>query len=428
MNIIQINRLKGMGSRLSGNIADEKSAEALRHAIDKLDIIVPHYEDNLLYFWIKEKRPTFKEYLRMTHQLTDYNEADEDVKNDISEEYKSEFPYDEVWLECATKHFQYRDGTSFYCFFLDGYVMLETGKTNNNSAYNALDLVKWLDIRIDRTIQMVENGTYETEILNKIPYRCLVGKMKRKDLWQILPDEKQNLLNLYHLDTVESFRGIFANGCNNIKQYRQISARAFYEACATVYKALSVRRERRSYQFIESPEEQQRYGASIDVLTPKEQYYAIADGRDDGLSKVPLDDCEAFEEWRQRKGPYYDFNGSHPFEIIPSMSISNSMHLYVRKMENGMFRFVLSGEASFRAPDTIRAAVALNDAGYPVEVVGYDTMLERIDGEDEVSIETSEYGFLSDSIVSLEETDKADKIICAAKWNRDEYRLKLKSE
>lgn len=79
--------------------------------------------------------------------------------------------------------------------------------------------------------------------------------------------------------------------------------------------------------FMDSEKEHRRYGG----VTPKELYYMFADGRDDSMSKVPLDDAGAFAEWLEQKGLYYEFNGHHPWELLPSYSTEDSGHLYIGK-------------------------------------------------------------------------------------------------
>ena len=57
-------------------------------------------------------------------------------------------------------------------------------------------------------------------------------------------------------------------------------------------------------------------------------YYSHADGRDEGLMDIPMDDPVIFEKWFNKKDGYREFGG-HPWEVIPSMSISNSLHFSV---------------------------------------------------------------------------------------------------
>ena len=158
-----------------------------------------------------------------------------------------------------------------------------------------------------------------------------------------------------------------------------MTARTFYEACAVIYNSLGMHGDTKTYKYQETDTERAHYGGI--EQTPKELYYALADGRDNGLKNIPMDDPAAFKEWRDRKGPYYEFNGSHPWEIIPSFSISNSMHLTPCENTSGECYFDLSGESPARMPDTIFASNALYEAGIPFEINGLDKIFARIEGE-----------------------------------------------
>ena len=152
-------------------------------------------------------------------------------------------------------------------------------------------------------------------------------------------------------------------------------------------------------------------------------YYANADGRDNGLIDVPMDDPDAFEEWAQGKGEYYTFNGSHPWEIIPSFDISLSMHLAPRKREAGYF-FVLSGDSIPRTPETIIAANALYEAGYPVEVVGLDGIQKRLEGEDYLTVAPQNVMDLLGQTIHLPEGRIGTSVTRKVTWEFDEYALK----
>ena len=119
--------------------------------------------------------------------------------------------------------------------------------------------------------------------------------------------------------------------------------------------------------------------------TPKELYYMFADGRDDGLSCVPLDDAAAFAEWRNQKEPYYEFNGHHPWEILPSGSVEYSMHLQVMKSSNG-FYYGLSGSTFHRSKDTIHSYLAMRKAGLPVKIYDGLKMAARFEETDMIGI------------------------------------------
>lgn len=111
----------------------------------------------------------------------------------------------------------------------------------------------------------------------------------------------------------------------------------------------------------------------------------FADGRDDGLFGVPMDDAAAFAEWRDQKGPYYEFNGHHPWEILPSGSVEYSMHLQVMKSSNG-FYYGLSGSTYHRSKDTIHSYLAMRKVGLPIKIYDGLKMAARFEETDMIGI------------------------------------------
>lgn len=228
------------------------------------------------------------------------------------------------------------------------------------------------------------------------------------------------------LDYVEH-QGDAGHGDNRGENaFTNMTARVYYEACAIGYKAAGYE-DRRSWRFEESEEEHKRYGGK----TPKEMYYSYADGRDDGLSKVPIDDAEEFEKWFHKKGDYYEFNGSHPYEIRPSGSIRYSIHLIPRKKEGSEDRWylALSGDAYVTSIETIKMFIEMREAGLPVVLGNAEGIAARLRETDTIGIlpETvpsfaARYGHhlydedVVDFINLPYEQDKAEMIISHAEW------------
>ena len=94
----------------------------------------------------------------------------------------------------------------------------------------------------------------------------------------------------------------------------------------------------------------------------KELYKSYADGRDCGMIDLPLDDKEAFKNWRNSKAHC----GGHPFEIIRGGFITYGVYLYppregrytiiandfIEEYINAVKEF-LRRKIPFRAPDLI---------------------------------------------------------------------------
>lgn len=114
-------------------------------------------------------------------------------------------------------------------------------------------------------------------------------------------------------------------------------------------------------------------------LSPRDQYLKHADGRDEGLSDLPLDDAPAFEAWLNS-----DRGGGHPWEVCRG---GNSTHidLLPRKDEAGYY-LILAGHSWGRTVETIKFFIALRKAGSPVILREAKTLSDRMSGEEKVGI------------------------------------------
>ena len=412
------------GGPLSAYAAGEKTKPMLIRLTQILDRLEPQGDDHLHTIWVKVKRPTFRQFYEYHYGYEiPYKEAADEVIREAKEYYADAYPHPKVWYRLSTKHFSLDESEEFYAFFLDNNYAFSVNDRNAKQEYDDPELLQWAIEEAELFVAEVQKNTYESHILRKIPFCYREGKIKRKDLWEACPEAKKEFFKNYKRKEINKFLSVFRSGETRNTPLRDMTARQFYEACAVVYKALDFHRKNAVYLFEENDAERKHYGEC--EQTPKEMYYAIADGRDDGLKDVPLDDPAAFYQWLCKEGPYYEFNGAHPWEIIPSMSISHSMHLYPRKNERQEWNFLLSGESDFRAPETVIAANALYDAGYPVEVYGFDRIINRIEGNDELSVVPKrESTFFSESI-HLPEGKVGAAVAEKTVWEFDRYRMKI---
>ena len=183
---------------------------------------------------------------------------------------------------------------------------------------------------------------------------------------------------------------------------KEHTARDYFEACAIGLKACTEPESRKRIRWEDTKEEKERYGG----ITPREIYSMYADGREDGLVHVPLDDPAAFLEWMDEKGPYYDFNGHHPWEVLPSgFSTTNSIHFeavqdvrfemegkkIVKRIPSNRIAFVLSGKAYHRIPQTLHFYLALRHAGIDVYLCDDTYFLQILNEEDELSVDQEDF-------------------------------------
>jgi hypothetical protein len=123
-----------------------------------------------------------------------------------------------------------------------------------------------------------------------------------------------------------------------------------------------------------------RFNGAIEPGMPSlTMYERLADGRDEGLTDLPANSADAFRQWyRSQRG------GGHPWEIYRG---GNTTHidLGVTERHEGWSVF-LRGSSTTRMAETIRIAVALVQAGLPVEIHDAEKLVLRLLGMDNVGI------------------------------------------
>ena len=421
MNALILSHFNPSGGVFDSFAADEATADGIRKLAVILDELEPQGDDHFHSVWVSAPRPTFRQYYSYYYEYDcPFRHADEGTVREATDEYKEAFPATKVWFRVALKHFTQREDEEFYALFINHRCIFTINDCNSKSVYNGEDLLRWAISGAESFVTAVKDGTIE-KLLRKIPYSYRNGTIKRSDYWEIVPSAKKEFLADYKKTDVENFLTCFSEGGIAGTPMPKMTARQFYEACAVIYKAVG-RTMKSSYRFKETASEKEYYGN--DVPTPRELYYANADGRDNGLKNLPLDDAEAFELWIREKGPYYEFNGAHPWEIITSFSISLSMHLFPKKRADGSYYFLLSGESVVRAPETVIAANALFAAGYPVKVADFEKIKNRLEGTDFLSVIPEGEKDFCDDCIHLPTGAAGDAIAKKTNWETEIYRMK----
>ena len=421
MNALKIEYYKRIHD---GFEADDKTKLLIIKLANILDELEPQGDDNLHTIWVSAKRPTFRQFYDYYYEYDyPYLEASKKELKRAKDDYQEAYPYTKEWFRLSVKHFTRNPNEEFYAVFINNDYVFSINDINNRMRYDGSDLIEWAIEESIKVIDAVKKGIYSSQILQNIPFEYRKGKIKRSNLWMACPEIKKNYFKYYKKRDIKKFLKTFDSKEIVGTPIPYMTARIFYEACAVIYKSIGRKNRYQSYPYTANEDEKSHYG-NVEQ-TPKEMYYSNADGRDNGLLNVPMDDPQAFEEWSNKKGPYYEFNGSHPWEIIPSFSVMFSMHLYPEKNEEGYY-FYLSGSTELRMPDTIVAANALVDTGYPVSISCYDEISNCLRGEDYVSIiPISEFDFYFGGI-QLPKGDEGKAVAQKTIWKVDEYRIKSK--
>ena len=137
----------------------------------------------------------------------------------------------------------------------------------------------------------------------------------------------------------------------------------FFKVCAIGYRAVG----------------ESEYGLRLRADTDKGLYKDNADGRDDGLTKLPEDDPVAFDEWSHGKK---EFNGGHPWEVCRG---GNSTHVDFFPIHDEIgWYFGVRGK--HRMFEVVRFYLAISAAGFPIAVSDDEAIRDAVLGKDVIGI------------------------------------------
>ena len=320
-------------------------------------------EDELKTLWIKIKNPSYDIFRK------DLLEEDPDAEEeDIQYEYEK---YSEAYSFYQIKEITLTDGRSFVYIDNDLIASYDPKASEADTqvksswflssveTYNAI--IDNLKDTVANHIIMLRDGTYKKEILEQLPYYLKTGTINRKDYYMAIHKEKTIYDEFDTFKNKEEFLSetdMFNSKENKSFRFHDMTARMFFNACLAGY--------------IEN-------GRASMEDDAKSKYYKNADGRDEGLSEVPLDDPIAFNKWLHKRE-----YGGHPWEIMRG---GNSTHvsLYVCEDEQGYY-FIVDGRSENRFLETINCYIAVKRMGYPVQLNDSKLLKERLQGTEIIGI------------------------------------------
>ena len=192
-----------------------------------------------------------------------------------------------------------------------------------------------------------------------LPPQHRTGTVSQGALWDAFPDERSDFFGDFSIIDIEEFSRFVGGELPSHPLLKSMTANDFFRCCAIGYAANGY--------------------ANCD-LSPREQYYKNADGRDEGLGELPPEDPDIFMNWLADRTRY----GGHPWEVCAG---GNSTHidLFPRRRVGGYIMEV-AGSSYGRCMEAIKFALALYHAGVPVYIHDGETLLARLLGKEKVGI------------------------------------------
>ena len=257
----------------------------------------------------------------------------------------------------------------------------------------AIALCSMLTEAATGSMRMIEEGCYNKQVADSLPYQFRTGIIKRSAVWEKEPEWKEQDLEGISEETLASFRQLIRSGANDsekIGRMKCMTANDFFHACAIVYHACG-------YEGTELPW--------------AKQYFLHADGRDEGLSGrgyglnagpgIDFDDTSAWDQWYFHR----EQQGGHPWEVCRG---GNSTHVslfvyhdnhdndflfrtgkitedeYQHRMEEAGYYFIVEGK--HRAAEAVSFYTGILKAGFPVIISDAEEILSRFEGRDYIGI------------------------------------------
>jgi len=338
----------------------ERCYELMDNLFALLERFKPVSEHGVKSMWLCARRGTIDDFSK---HFGSYEEL-------LGEEcIKSYTQYEEHWLDMFPDEFEWyqldavEDKASGYrAVYLQHEHVLEQEGDGRKSAYrhDISEFLEWLIESIRNCIEALEAGTYNETVEKNLPFRHRTGTILRKHLWDAFPEGRKQYFENISQEEVNEFVACAVGEKSKLKaKLTAVTANDFFRYCSMGYKA-------NNYDGIN--------------LSPRDQYYRHADGRDEGLGKIDPDSPEGFSAW------YHDRNrgGGHPWEVCRG---GNSTHvdLHIVDDDNGYYLHV-AGSSMWRSVEAIKFFLALNRAGLPVVIHQAEMLKSRLLGEEKVGI------------------------------------------
>ena len=341
------------------NVYDAQSCKLLDELFELLEQIKPVSGNGSRALWLRAERGPIEDFGNAEEEIAEgYYESEEEF---ISE-WKAWFPNEVQWYLLQAVE-QKEEGYRAVTLRHDFVIVVDKRREAKGFPNEITPFVQWIVDGVKECIEMLKAGTYNDFVRDNLPPEHRTGTIRRKDFWDVWPEERKEFFKDISADDVAEFIGKASAQPDDYRKFKSclssITANDFFRFCAMGYA-------------------ENKYDGCD--RTPKEQYYLHADGRDDGLKDIDADSPEAFRDWLLDRNNH----GGHPWEVCRG---GNSTHvsLCVVDDEQGYFLY-LAGDAWTRTIETVKFYLALTRAGVPVYLDEAHTLADRLAETEKIGI------------------------------------------
>lgn len=337
---------------------DEKTYRLIDEIFEVVRKIAPTRKNGVRELWLTAERGPIDDFGHFEDLLAD---GDVESRDEFESWWKERFPDEICWYQFSTVE----DTSIGYraIFIGQKYVIEVDERKEKGYPYDISAFAQWILDAVNTTYGRIKDGSYNDFVKANLPPQHRTGTITRKAFWDAFPDSRDSFFkNISPAEVAEFVKSATEqiNDRRRLKNHlKTMTANKFFSYCALGYK-------------------ENNYEGSD--LSPREQYYKHADGRDDGLGEIDGDSPEAFHAW------YHDRNrhGGHPWEVCRG---GNSTHvsLYVHEDEDG-YTLTVAGDAWNRTIESVKFYLALRRSGLPVYIMEATTLADRLTEKEKIGI------------------------------------------
>ena len=337
---------------------DKKSYRLIDQIFEVVRKIAPTRNNDVRELWLTAERGPIEDFGDIDELLAD---GTVESREEFEAWWHERYPEETCWYQFSAVE----DAEIGYrAIFIGQKFVIEVDERKEKDYPNDIsEFAKWILDALNVAYQRLQDGSYNDFVDANLPPQHRTGTLVRKYLWDAFPDARTSFFkNISPADVAEFVKYASEQDSDRRRltnHLKEMTANDFFSFCALGYKE-------NNYEGCE--------------LTPREQYYKHADGRDDGLGEIDGDSPEAFHEW------YNDRNhhGGHPWEVCRG---GNSTHvsLYVHEDEDG-YTLTVAGDAWTRTIESVKFYLALRRAGLPVYMMEAAALADRLTEKEKIGI------------------------------------------
>ena len=331
------------------------------HSMEPVKIIG---DDDHRMIWIEVPRGTIDDF----GSFEEYrNDGSVETREEFNQLWLDYYPHETKWYAFDTAI--YKKQRFFY--FASKLIFTHDESVEYTDSIGSFQpdvnpFLDWLLNTVNKVVgDLRENArAYNNYVAQNLSYNKRIGRILRKDLWEILGENAMRLDKNLGEEIISTFSDYIRQSKKNTYKptLPRMTANDFYNYCTICYDANDY------------------FDKAGKDLSPKEKYLRMADGRDAGLRDIDPGSEEAFRKWYNSG----ERMGANPWEICRG---GNSTHisLFVSPLEDG-WQMSLAGSSVVRVEETVRMAVALFNKNIPFTLRDDEEVLRMITGSDFIGI------------------------------------------